>query len=177
MSLDLTVENYTDKSIVVRGSTKEYIDELKQLGGKWNSRLRDGPGWIFPKSKEKIIKSFISSGQTTVVKQVSVSNQKKDNTIFNKLSLLESKVDALQITLEKILTHLFEFEENDKDNKVSENIPVISSPRKKRIKKQKVKLDDSDEEPEKRKKEPIIEFEDSSDDSSEDEKPKRLLRR
>ena len=46
---DLTVEDYSEKSIVVRGDTKEHKDALKQLGGKWNSRLRDGAGWIFSK--------------------------------------------------------------------------------------------------------------------------------
>lgn len=59
---DLSVEDYSEKCIVVRGDTKPHKDQLKQLGGKWNSRLRDGPGWIFPKRIEDDVLAFVESG-------------------------------------------------------------------------------------------------------------------
>jgi hypothetical protein len=36
------IENYTDKSFILLRDTKVYKDKIKQLGGKWNSRLKDG---------------------------------------------------------------------------------------------------------------------------------------
>jgi len=45
--------DYSEKSIVLTGNTKPYKEEIKSLGGRWNSRLKDGDetmmGWIFPK--------------------------------------------------------------------------------------------------------------------------------
>ena len=39
---------YTDKSFVMRGEdTTKHKETLKTLGGKWNSNLKDGGGWIF----------------------------------------------------------------------------------------------------------------------------------
>lgn len=60
---DLTVENYSDKCIVVRGDTKTHQTQLKQMGGKWNARLRDGGGWIFPKKLEDTVLQYVSSGK------------------------------------------------------------------------------------------------------------------
>ena len=45
----VTVENYSEKAIVVRGEgTRKIKDNLMKIGGKFNSQLRDGAGWIFP---------------------------------------------------------------------------------------------------------------------------------
>jgi hypothetical protein len=63
---EITVEDYSDKSVVVRGKkTKEIKDSLKQLGGKWNSSLKNGGGWIFPKTKESQVKSLVNSDNIT----------------------------------------------------------------------------------------------------------------
>lgn len=59
MSSEITVTMYTDKSIVVRGDTKNSKEELKALGGKWNANLRDGAGWIFPKTKEPAVQELV----------------------------------------------------------------------------------------------------------------------
>ena len=51
----MNIEDYTDKSFVVFGETKNYKDALKELGGKYNSNLKVGPGWIFSKAnREKV---------------------------------------------------------------------------------------------------------------------------
>lgn len=57
--INLRVEKYSEKAIVVYGDTKTFSKELKQIGGYFNSRLRGGPGWIFSKKKlEDINKLF-----------------------------------------------------------------------------------------------------------------------
>jgi len=59
----LLVENYTPKSIVVRGEdSKERKEDLKAIGGKWNSKLSTGPGWIFPVTKKEIVTKYIQTG-------------------------------------------------------------------------------------------------------------------
>ncbi len=59
---DLSCVDYSEKAIVVRGNTKEYKEELKKLGGKFNANLKDGAGWIFPKKNEDKILFFIANG-------------------------------------------------------------------------------------------------------------------
>ena len=47
----VTIDDYNEKAIVVRGDTKAIKEILKECGGKWNDKLRDGAGWIFSKTK------------------------------------------------------------------------------------------------------------------------------
>lgn len=63
---DISLEEYTDRSVVVRGETRQYKEDLKKLGGKYNSRLRGEPGWIFPKSKQDDIVKFMKEGKRLV---------------------------------------------------------------------------------------------------------------
>jgi len=66
---ELSVQDYSDKAIVVRGDTKEHKENLKKLGGKYNPSLRDGdsrsPGWIFSKKCEANVLEYVSSGKIT----------------------------------------------------------------------------------------------------------------
>lgn len=45
------LEDYTDRALVVRGDTKEFADELRDLGGKWISTRSGGKAWMFSKRK------------------------------------------------------------------------------------------------------------------------------
>jgi hypothetical protein len=63
---DITIADYTDKSIVVQGDTRKYKEDLKKLGGKYNGILKNGPGWIFPKSNVEELRSFINGGKRLV---------------------------------------------------------------------------------------------------------------
>lgn len=58
-AVDLTVIDYSDKSIAVIGDTKAVKDRLKEMGGRFNAKLSCGPGWIFSKSKkDEITRAF-----------------------------------------------------------------------------------------------------------------------
>lgn len=57
---NITITDYSEKAIVVRGETREYRDALSSIGGKWNNNLRDGAGWIFPKTKRQEIERILS---------------------------------------------------------------------------------------------------------------------
>jgi hypothetical protein len=62
----ITVENYSDKSFVVRGDTFEIKTKLAELGGKWNKFLTDKTtqkkfgGWVFSNSKRDIVEEFLN---------------------------------------------------------------------------------------------------------------------
>ena len=57
----INIENYSDKSFVIRGSdTIKFKDTLKEFGGKWNSMLKNGGGWIFSNIHKEKIESFIN---------------------------------------------------------------------------------------------------------------------
>ena len=45
----MNIQDYSEKSFVVYGNdTKKYKEDIKKLGGRFNSNLKDlGPGWIF----------------------------------------------------------------------------------------------------------------------------------
>lgn len=47
----LTLESYSEKAYVVRGDTRPHSEQLKALGGRFNPRLKGGPGWIFSKKR------------------------------------------------------------------------------------------------------------------------------
>lgn len=51
---------YSSKSFAVIGDTKQYKDDLKALGGRFNFRLSCGPGWIFPNSKIEEVKELLT---------------------------------------------------------------------------------------------------------------------
>ena len=56
---NIKFENYSEKSFVIRGNTKPYKELMKDMGGKWNAYLKDGPGWIFSKKHLEKFSSLV----------------------------------------------------------------------------------------------------------------------
>lgn len=71
----MEIVEYSDKSFAVYGDTKPYKDELKELGGRYNANLRDGPGWIFSNTKLSAVEEFFDA-----VKEPSPKSSPKVNT-------------------------------------------------------------------------------------------------
>jgi len=61
VSHDITINEYSDKSFVLTGATKKYKEDIKKLGGKWNSNLKDGPGWIFSNKQKEPVTKWLST--------------------------------------------------------------------------------------------------------------------
>ena len=99
---EIYVESYTEKSFVVLGNTKPHKDNIKKLGGKWNSKLRDNKmGWIFPISKKQSVEEYINDFQKTgKIKQIQGMSQNFQNTdlteILKRLEKLEMEVKQLR---------------------------------------------------------------------------------
>ena len=62
--MSLTILEYSEKSFVLVGDTKQYKEEIKELGGKWNPNIDLGAegltkGWIFSNKIVDKIKEWI----------------------------------------------------------------------------------------------------------------------
>ncbi len=76
---------YTDKSIVVFGATKLWKNKLKELNGRFNSKLKTAPyvGYIFPLTKLDMVKKFVenvNNGAITQSTQISPRYVKENYT-------------------------------------------------------------------------------------------------
>ena len=113
MAQNIYIENYSEKSFVVRGETREYKNSLKSLGGKWNSRLTDKDSgdvfgaWMFWNGKRKDVENWFKKGctelennQTEYKQQISTNNSNRQLTV--NFQRLESKVDNLTKLLEQL---------------------------------------------------------------------------
>jgi hypothetical protein len=115
---NINIDNYSERAIVVRGNTEDHKEELTALGGKWNSRLRDGAGWIFPKTKNSMILSWIESGklpQGVVVRSLaqdsppqqqiysSSFSSSSESQMLREIQKLNKKVDNLEKLIKKLI--------------------------------------------------------------------------
>ena len=60
----LTIEKYSEKSFVVRGSvedTKTNKENFKRLQGKFNPNLIGGAGWIFSNKQREAVEAYIKN--------------------------------------------------------------------------------------------------------------------
>ena len=97
--MSLYVEDYSERAIVVRGETKNYKKGLAQLGGKYNARLRDGAGWIFPKKRQKEVDSFIENAtpeeEGDEEKSKKYKNSSSSSDITDRLDRIENLLNKL----------------------------------------------------------------------------------
>lgn len=89
---DLTFNEYSDKSIVVYGDTRKYKEDLKKLGGKYNANLKQGPGWIFPKTLEKELNEFINTGKRIVTDAEIKEGEERSKHWCDQTNLKEKKM-------------------------------------------------------------------------------------
>ena len=92
---------YTDKSFVMRGEdTTKHKETLKTLGGKWNSNLKDGGGWIFSNKSKEAVEKWLSSleGGVEVVKAAPVAAVKPQE---DRLARIEDKLNKILDILQK----------------------------------------------------------------------------
>lgn len=63
------LSKYSEKSFVVTGNTKDHKEELKEMGGRYNSKLSCGSGWIFSFSRKDEVESWVQKKQSSVIWQ------------------------------------------------------------------------------------------------------------
>jgi hypothetical protein len=129
MTDQIYIEEYTQKSFVLKGDTKKYKETIKSLGGKWNSNLKDKKNgekfgaWLFWSEKRKEIEKWVSSG----CKEQKYSNQD----IINRITRLENEINEIKklinyqdrpLTRRKIYNNPEEYTGNDYEQ--NDDIPI-----------------------------------------------------
>lgn len=56
---EVFLEEYTDRSFIIRGDTVEFKEKLKDAGGKWISLQSGGKGWMFSKRHLKAVAKIL----------------------------------------------------------------------------------------------------------------------
>ena len=128
----LTVEDYKTegKAIVIRGpESRKYSQNILDMGGKFNSLLVGGAGYIFPKTRlSKVFEFFdkIKEGKIdTTEKKEYPKFQKAEQHPFTEkdfLSLVD-RVEKLEILVSKLSSKKCVSEQSDKIKK-NENVVV-----------------------------------------------------
>ena len=146
----ITVEQYSEKAIVVRGNTIPYKEKLLSVGGKWNKMLKGGEGWIFPLTKKPVVEKLLSepptvyedssdssssssssssstykSKQNNYKTSKSVSNESSSEVVLTKKEYLHliSRIERLEQLLAKVYD----------DGSLSQNEDVSTSSKKENI--------------------------------------------
>lgn len=123
---DLTIENYSDKSFVVRGETKPHKDKLKELQGKWNSNLTGGGGWIFSNKHREAVNKYLNSltenpvEETPTETKISSKSKPVIKTVAHpavKIASIPSHPSQSQPSQETLCGTLRETIEKDQDEK------------------------------------------------------------
>lgn len=150
------IQDYSPKSFVIRGNSKEYHLEIKGMGGKWCANLTDKntnenfSGWIFFIDKKRDVERWlclkdeeVSCGK--VIKKIEVKKTESTSEDFEELL---RNIKTMKVAIEKMEARVESYIKNK-----------IESP--------KQKEDNSD-----------IESEEESEEKKKiKEKPKRLLKK
>ena len=103
---DITISDYNEKSIVVQGDTRKYKEDLKKLGGKYNGHLKNGPGWIFPKSNDTNLHSFINGGKRLVSEEEAREGEERSKQRAKEWAEKESKTVTKCSPMETSISNL-----------------------------------------------------------------------
>lgn len=90
---NIQIVEYSNKAIAVVGNTKGMKEQLKKAGGRFNSRLSCGAGWIFPKSKKTAVLSIV--GGSGVVAKEAITEQAADK--YKVLKFIAEKSEQMQV--------------------------------------------------------------------------------
>jgi hypothetical protein len=74
----LSYEPYNKAKLAVRGPEK-YDALIKTIGGRWNSRMKGGPGWMLDVNKEGQIKTLIHNIQSSLPQENNESSEEEED--------------------------------------------------------------------------------------------------
>ena len=116
----ILVQDYSEKSFVLRGEeTKEYKDQIITLGGKWNSKLSGGGGWIFSNKQKDKVKNWLDDETSknsieTSKNLIETSKKSIETSIDSDMNRIEKKLDKIISLLEKNNINISDCEEDEK---------------------------------------------------------------
>jgi hypothetical protein len=97
MSEQITIEQYSERAIVVRGNTEPFKKEFLDIGGKWNSGLKGGAGWIYANGRKPLVEELIGKIKNGDVKgEVNHTPEEKKFVSLKDYLQLLSRVERLE---------------------------------------------------------------------------------
>ena len=122
MSYNISIEEYTPKSFVVRGETQPHKESLKGLGGKWNSSLTDRNNgekfgaWLFWSDKRNEVNNWLKKGCQIVEQRENIGSvSQTDPDIIR----LEKKIDHLIEMMQTFLSANVKVKQIEHNNTIS----------------------------------------------------------
>jgi hypothetical protein len=105
--MSITLEQYSEKAIVLFGETEKEKNNIKALGGKYNSNLKGRPGWVFTNSSRPKLEAFLNSLEDGTTEPVPIPSVKTTQSaiksepdvladLIRRITELEAKVEKLQ---------------------------------------------------------------------------------
>jgi hypothetical protein len=120
---NISITGYSEKSFVVRGDIGNITEDLTNLGGKFNNRLRGGEGWIFSKSKQADVEKYKENGKVisqdyfrSNTNQSSYQNKGSSNiSSSSQLARIEKQIGNLTKMITVIYNSIVEDEFSEED--------------------------------------------------------------
>ena len=56
---NLSIVDYSEKAVAVVGDTRSVAAKLRELGGRFNAHLSCGPGWVFSRKREALLRESL----------------------------------------------------------------------------------------------------------------------
>lgn len=60
----ISVEKYNETRLAVRGDRELYKDFMNKIGGRWNSKMKGGAGWLVPIKNSEFLDQLMNSSKT-----------------------------------------------------------------------------------------------------------------
>jgi hypothetical protein len=122
---DIVYEKYDKRSVAIRGNKNKYNKAMNEIGAKWNSNMKNGPGWILPKENEpelqRLIKSFQKLSKLDDI-ATHVKSRKDQNKYHREYSGSEKNSDEdSENDIPPIISQLLENEDKLEKKKQEEN--------------------------------------------------------
>ena len=115
--MSIKIENYSDKSFVVRGETTiKFKDTLKEFGGKWNSSLKNGGAWIFSNIHRERVEKLMEAINMKKAVSEKVESSKVEKVESPKIDI-ETEIDDDSIEINDYTEKSFYVKGNTKDYK------------------------------------------------------------
>lgn len=109
MATDLQYEAYNDKSFIVYADPKQkkmYSTIFKGIKGRWNSRARDGMGWMVPRKNEEDLKRVIRIINEETQKKLNEKQARREKRITRekkkRMEVQEAKVPKVEEVKEPV---------------------------------------------------------------------------
>lgn len=87
-NLNIQIIDYSEKAIVLIGTTKALKEKLAEIGGKYNSHLKCGAGWVFSKRQRETVENLLKK------LNIKTENHRTPETIELNRKLEIAKIDS-----------------------------------------------------------------------------------